>query len=560
MAEPVGQAIVYDVSRPRGFFGLSEEHFSRIHRKINLAPLYRVFSQARRHHAKTVVIEELADSIELFEENEDLKKLDCWHTKHRVRKVSFFKTSFSDTAAIDSLPPESFIGFAIWKEDFGTTPSSACARVYEAVIPPPNERYLHVRGEPTWKCRVLGRVFEVKGYPFYQQNGVTNVCAHAAVRTLASCYPNGPDTTYREMNVSLGLEDPDFRIIRGLDARQIETLVRKAGALCNRTDYCQQPRRPEVPYQRCVYGSIESGFPAIIIFGKDDSAKKKKTRGKKKAAGKNEDYLHAITVFGHTFNPDMWVPRVEAARFDLGKTTGYIPSDFWLGSFLGHDDTLGSHYTIPRHYMRSMQPARNDHPSVKATEGVAHVICSQPWMTKLTSVGAEAIALGWINEIFEEHHAVIPEPWGRRLHKQQSNRQLVLRSIFIEKSDYITHITGMRGWDSDKEVMDAGAIKQIDADIKKDCFWMIEVSLQELFPTNRRKLGEVLVDPGYRNEEFSREMFSQSKIAARLPGAWISPGGSILEIPITSHSALLGCLDGISEEYPKEHPAGSLQA
>jgi hypothetical protein len=138
-----------------------------------------------------------------------------------------------------------------------------------------------------------------------------------------------------------------------------------------------------VQYQRFVYGSIESGFPAIIIFGENG--------GSETQAAKKE-FLHAVITFGHTFNRHMWVPRVEVARFRLGETTGYIPSDLWAGSFVGHDDTLGPHFTIPRHYMRGMRSASHDHPRYEdVTEGVAHVVCAQPRFARMRPIDADRL-------------------------------------------------------------------------------------------------------------------------------------------------------------------------
>jgi hypothetical protein len=355
MAPSTGETKIEDVRRHKSFFKLLESQFGGARHKGILTPLHRICSLTRGHGVKTVVIEEIGDALELIEENEDLERLGRGKRKHHVCRVSFFKIAFTKVAEIAQLPEGAFIGYAIWKEDFGASPLAEFSRVYEAILPPPLEPYIHVRGIPQRPCIVAGRLFMAVGFPFYQQNSATNVCAHAAVRTLASCFSE-QEMTFRQMNDHLGLTGTDFKQREGLYTPEIETLVKQAGAECIRADYnSSQPDEepPAVQYQRFVYGSIESGFPAIIIFGENG--------GSETQAAKKE-FLHAVITFGHTFNRHMWVPRVEVARFRLGETTGYIPSDLWAGSFVGHDDTLGPHFTIPRHYMRGMRSASHDHP------------------------------------------------------------------------------------------------------------------------------------------------------------------------------------------------------
>lgn len=546
LAPSTGETIIEDVCRPNGFFKLLERRFGGARHKGILTPLHRICSLARGLGVATVVLEEIGDAIELIEENEDLDRLGRCKRKHRVCRLSFFSASFGKVDEIAQVPVESFIGYAIWKEDFGASPVAEHSRVYEAVLPPPPEPYIHIRGIPQRPCLIAGRLFVANGFPFYQQNSVTNVCAHAAIRTLASCFSE-EEMTFRQMNDQLGLTGTDFTIREGLYTPEIETLVKHAGAECIRADYNQKPdggppdgEPPAVQYQRFVYGSIESGFPAIIIFGENG--------GSKTQAAKKE-FLHAVTAFGHTFNRHMWVPRVEVARFRLGETTGYIPSDLWAGSFVGHDDTLGPHFTIPRHYMRGMRSAFHDHPYYEyVTEGVAHVICAQPRFARMRPIDAELTAVGWLCGMLGEHESSLAEEWGRRLLAQRDASQLVLRPMLLKKSEYMEHLARLFGWNKEEEKITPELLESMEADLATDLFWMVEVSVQELFPTNCRKLGEVLIDPKFSKEDLNMENFDTAVLAARLPGVWIAPSTKSgnpakrpVAMPISTHSCLFGC-------------------
>lgn len=547
LAPSKGNAIIEDVRRPKGFFKLLETRFGGARHKGILTPLHRICSLTRGHGVKTVVIEEIGDAIELVEENEDLQRLGRSCRAHRVCRLSFFKAAFSKIDEIAQVPPESFIGYAIWKEDFGASLVPECSRVYEAILPPPPEPYIHVRGIPHRPCLVAGRRFVAVGFPFYQQNSVTNVCAHAAVRTLASCFSD-EEMTFRQMNDHLNLTGEDFKKREGLYTPEIEELVKQSGAECIRADYnstqsgegLPDEEQPAVQYQRFVYGSIESGFPAIIIFGENGGSENQAA---------NKEFLHAVTAFGHTFNRHMWVPRVEVARFRLGETTGYIPSDLWAGSFVGHDDTLGPHFTIPRHYMRGMRSASHDHPRYKdVTEGVAHVICAQPRFARMRPIDAELIAVGWLWGMLDSYAGALAEEWGHRLLAQRDASQLVLRPLLVQKGEYMDHLSRLRGWDSTEEKLTPDVLARMDADLPVELFWMVEISVQELFPTNCRKLGEVLIDPKFAKEDLTLENFAAPMLAVRLPGVWIGPsskdGTSTKEplvTPIITHTCLFGC-------------------
>lgn len=586
-------------SRKFGFFKLLERHFGGARHSGSstslLTPLHRVCSLARGHKVRAIVIEEIEDSAELKDENEDLAQLGWWQKEHRVLRISFFSAAIPEElepaaaapgesspepdlatarakAFVATVPEKSFIGYAIWKHDSGDCPLPedaprhvrVCDRVYEAVLPPPPEQYIHVRKLPRRECRVAGRKFEAVGLPFYEQNRVTNVCAHAAIRTLASCF--GRDMSFREMNEFVKARGEDFTERGGLFIEEIKELVEHMGIECDPISYnpwvkgaAKEP--PAVQFQRFVYGSIESGFPSIIIFGENGAG----------GAVPKEGYLHAVTVFGHTFNRHMWVPRVEFTRFHLEDkdSVGFIPSDLWAGSFVGHDDTLGPHFTIPRHYMRGMRSAVHDHPQYQnVTEGVAHVFCARPSYTKMKPIDAEVTALGWLTGMLDLFEPYLAKEWGGLLLGQRNDSQLVLRPLLISKEEYLKHLAGLQGWDRKVERIPLKLRRRIQNGVKLDKFWMVEISLQELFPTNWRKVGEVLINPQFTKDDFGPESdalaeeasaeltaedFDRAVVGVRLPGIWIRPlpvgpdtpelEWEVVDCPITTHSILFGCED-----------------
>jgi hypothetical protein len=259
---------------------------------------------------------------------------------------------------------------------------------------------------------VGGRRFSVPGLLYAQQNGITNICAHVALRSVIPRFNKGNDMTYREMNRILGIDhitnwvgpkelNNPHTDERGLSIDQMELILDSAGSRVIRADYAQSSA-PKVPYQRYVYGSIESGFPSIIVFDTNQTGSK-----------------HAIPVFGHTFNRDTWVPSAERGYFQVGSHTGYLPSESWVSSFVMHDDNFGSNFCVPRHYLRPVGSGGSSSNSTIAqqaasSEWVAHVLCPLPKSIKLPPLHAELIGVDFLFAILPQ----LPQDgnkWGGRL-------------------------------------------------------------------------------------------------------------------------------------------------
>ncbi|MEN3943411.1 hypothetical protein WJU23_19075 [Prosthecobacter sp. SYSU 5D2] len=535
---------VRDLRRPKSFFDLLRKEFGQT---ASLStPLHRVCSLARRLGVTTVVIEELEKAGEITEENEDLSKLKVWHGGPPVLRISFFSQPFSEPADIPNQPQTSFIGYALWKCDYTTrSQRKASGRVYEAVMPPPDHAYIHIRGGVSWRCRVQDHFFTAHGYPFFQQNALTNVCSHAALRTIAACFsPEDQVLTFRQMNDMLAKQPED--ISNGLLTHEIASLLETTGAEISVYAYNDLALPVnKVPYQRLAYGSLESGYPAMLIFG--DSTLRE--------TAETEMFLHAVPVFGHTFNPDMWLPHVERARFNLGRTLGFIPSDFWLGSLIGHDDNFGPHYSIPRHYLRSMRSAAMEHPQSMSTEGVAWLLTTLPKGVRLRSVEAEPICTS-VLQLRTQELKKHQEIWTKRLLENLAERQLVLRSLLLTKDQYEKHLKSIEGWD-EKEKLSPENIQAILDTIPLDLFWMVEISLLELFPTNRRKVGEMIIDPREPGAKMTHVQVEKSGLGLRLPGQWTSwPQDGVrrarpLPLTLTSHCPLYGCEQAEKEAIPQ---------
>lgn len=540
--------------RPFSNFDLVEEQFSGIQ------PMRRVLSQARMHHARTIVVERgLLTASDLLEEDEDLLQLmpGFKPTETVSCRVSFFRERVTKRS-LARTPNNSFVGYAVLKKD------STGARVYESVMAPSRHANNYVRGAPSWTCAIAGRQFSITGYLYAQQNAVSNSCAHVALRTVATRFL-GSDLSYRQINAWVAQYqrnngEKERPPADGLTNDEICHVLEQCGARTFVAD-CERPERPPVSYQLRLYASAESGFPGVVFFGTEQHT-----------AEGNRAY-HVIPVFGHTFNEDTWAPGADLMYFPLRKATKCLTSAAWVSMFVGHDDNAGSNYCIPQHYMEPHRICRDDtgtavlddkgNPLACRQQGgsVSYAIATVPTSVKADPIEAEAIAADYLLAILQEIPETFPgwkQRWQKRLAvlregapKVRSPEGMILRTSFITGAQYVDHLAAVRGWDRKKRI--PHGIRKVLSPFADDLFWITEVSLPELFSANRRKVGEVLIRAD-RQPTTARD--AGSFLLARLPGClvFLSPPTSgtapetngdpsfvYIPLEVDDHVELLAC-------------------
>ena len=484
----------------------------------------RIFSQVRRNGCRTLVIEDIAGADELTWENEELQKHPEVGT---LSKSVSFRLSFFDVQFTGPVPPEvtssNFKGYAIVR---GVQSASGwkCSWVYESVVLPERITNNFIPKAPKWECCITGEDLTIQGHLYAQQNGKTNCCAHVAVRSAAATFSGTGDLLYHEMNKIIGGYTGG-----GLKNQQMVKILESVGATCFVGNFdVTQSSDPDffIPFQKYIYGSIESGYPAIIFFGVRDHG----------------DY-HAIPVLGHTFNQDNWVPRAERGYFKIGKKIRYIPSESWLSMFISHDDNFGSNYCIPRHYLHTGSESackeckKGNSPDTHQA-CVCHVIGTMPNFIKINPIEAEAIGADYLFEL--KDNLPTESDWHKRLKFYAEESRLVLRPILVTADEYILHLESVTGWKGDK--ISAALLTTFRDNLSNDWYWLVELSVSELFAANKRKVGEVLIRATIdHNSKRSFDSFG----LARLPGYFAlynEEKGSFAFVPsgIDDHVELFG--------------------
>jgi hypothetical protein len=482
---------------------------------------------------ESLVVEELdpTQAQDLSDENEDIEKFLGAQVLSRVWRLSFFTKILAGRSGLASVHDEDFIGYVIVKRD-ASTAKTLITRVYESVIRPTPHDDNFIRGSREWRCRVGRRTFRVWGYIYAQQNGMTNVCAHAACRTAAARFHRDGDMTYREMNdlPSVAIDHGFRKADEGLTTDQMVAVLEAAGARCLTADFTKAKRSGTgPPFEKYVYGSVESGYPVIVCF-----------------ATSHAQY-HAIPMFGHTFNQDMWVANAQRYYFRVGSGTVYVPSDRWVTGFIGHDDNFGSNYCVPTNFLHTkrlcVKPGKRSKACHMDSECVAYVIATLPKKIKVSPIQAEVIAADYLFTLLPQL-AALSGFWGKQLERYAEDNLIVLRPILVDGSEYTAHLSKLKDWDRDKVRRDLIAWLK---PFRPTMVWIVEVSVPELFSANRRKLGEVVLlaeqRPG-QDRDFGNFLL------ARVPGFFAFCTGDLAKPEflfepsgVQGHVPLFGCED-----------------
>ena len=471
-------------------------NFLFIDRRYRSHPvLRRIFSLARLLNYQSLLIEELSENTcqLLVEENAALRLRRPDYAGSTTHRLSFWR------CAPDQLPAATdFIGYAIFKSDrFAGLPQPQ-DHVYEAVMPPvrleEQNNFIHCRRSYTVQTSAGEQ--SVSGVLYAQQNDLTFVCAHVAMRTaLASLLPEG-DIGYARMNGLAGV-DHQSRLVgegAGLSPDDLQAILSGLGITHEKIVH-EPSQGLDLPteFQRDLYGFIESGCPALVGFELEDPN-----------PGPDGSPRHIVPVIGHTFNDDAWVPDAQRAYF--GNQLRYFSSESWLSSYVLHDDNFGPYYCLPRHFLRK--------------DNFRIILGLQRQATAFSASEAEAVGFDFLQAIARTTPS-LGQDWYDRFTIYSRQGLLVLRSLLVERAAYVRHLHDLRSWEG--AALEPAAITRLENHLPER-FWMIEASAQELFTASRRKFGEILLSC---TTPLPRPLNLSLMLAARLPGLLLisQPGG-----------------------------------
>ncbi|MCF7674080.1 MAG: hypothetical protein K9M97_01955 [Akkermansiaceae bacterium] len=467
--------------------------------------IHKLFSISRCHGSQTLLIEQVPAVRAVAEENEDLATLDPNFQHLELVRLSFWKPSFTGHLPA-SLRDRDCVGYALLKKDrLSRRNKTGWAdewHVYEAVFRTYPHRHTYAKACASMEFAAAGRRFAICGCLYAQQNGVSKTCAQVAIRSLATAYLKTNDISYRTINRLAAGKSRRFNPGKGMRPYQIGRVLKGMGINHRLVEYKdgstqqQTPSDPEYgpleryPCEKLLYAGVEGGCGALMSF-------------KPTAPDAPQRELHMIPFFGHTFNEDSWVPNAEKAYFRIGNRISYVPSLAWLSHFLVHDDNFGANFCVPRKFI-----SRTD---------VRYVCELLPLDWAYSGADAESIAAFLFCSIISKLPDSADIPWVRRLKRYYKDKaRVILRHVPVTTEQYLANLKAGRDWDGRREA--SATIKVCAELLPAGCqLWMVEISVPEVFPTNKRKLGEILLDA---SRPINLEHDSNF-VLGRLPGSFI---------------------------------------
>lgn len=508
---------IHQAAPPFSFFDFVDKHYPGCGPAV-----HRLFSLARSQDVETFIVESIPAVGSIDDENREILGYAPDHTMNELHRLSFWSTEIVSEEQLAKHSSDDCIGYCILKHDSAESRGYDRWHVYEAVF----RKYPHphncVPNPYNARVHIGAKEIRIAGVLYAQQNAFNKACAHVALRSLLCRVIDKPDLSYRQINdlarEARGNRSYDPR--EGLDVQQIRAVLTGFGINFRDIDYSQSGgRKANIPYQKLVYSGVESGRGALLGFS---------LSGK----GIQRPECHIIPFYGHTFNKDTWAPDADVAYFHVGERLGYVPSESWTSSFLGHDDNFGPNFCIPRLYLRN--------------EDVQYAVEILRPKAQYSGIQAEALALSFLYSLLNQI-AMHENDWLRRLvyYARPDVQRVVLRAVTVDREAYIQHISQNTDWYHNAEKSE---IINILHNNLPDLLWMVEVSIPQLFPANERKLGEILLD-ATKPIESTVESAAEYYVLARLPGSYLfeeSTGTNhtgFLRVPsqLQSHFPVMGC-------------------
>jgi len=325
----------------------------------------------------------------------------------------------------------------------------------------------------------------ISGFPFIQQDGQLGCCAHASLTTidhfLAPEY--GREPYFVGEILEKAAQVPDIRRAvptTGLTALQISQALKQMGYVPLIYQY-GEGIPSAFPPERVIYHYMESQIPIMV-------------------GTRTEASGHALTLIGHSFEPDMWWALAQSEYYRRRPSGGpYHCSTTWIQNFVVQDDNFGPYLTVPREFIWA-----------KAKEALLIVV---PLPKEVNIQGEDAelyayrlisdqIILKWIRDT-----ALKEKPanrWSEVFLEHLGNEDLVLRTCLLESERF-------------KKKYPVAHLRDFYQGVQMPRrIWLTEVSIPELFCQARLRLGEVIVD------STASMKFGHSFISIHLPGILVT--------------------------------------
>lgn len=453
-------------------------------------PLHRACSLARKLGVTHLAAESLQPNQEIREEQEAMTRRIGRKVRVKATRITFFRTDRKHWRDASS---EEYLGYVVLLK-YSLPRKRVLVHVLESVMRTPTlflegnnglteaftpgNYYAHCTREfPTLVgTRKDHNAFVISGSFFCQQNGLTQVCAHAALRMALNSSPalaNVSKLTNEHINRSLGIDHKQTVLKRGLTSQEIQRVLISLGLNSHHADFHANLR---TGYPAFIYPLVDSQLPVILGI-------------------EARNVQHVVAVLGHTMNSDRWAPEARQG-YGCYPISPFIPSPSWADHFLINDDNLGMNITLPTEAVQNFIVPRLN-PNLHVTMAIGVV----PQKTSLPGSLAEESAARLMFDILLKTNPSPANRWLQHLTEIVARAEkaidegrsplntFVCRTLLAKKTDYLSHVgravdsNGNRLQDYEREFL---------RNWLPDRFWLTEITLPDLYTANKHKLGDAI--------------------------------------------------------------------
>lgn len=481
---------------------------------------------------------------------------------YTVHKLTFFCEEVRSQDQLASLNENAFLGYVIIV-NLKVNSSFWCSYVFESILrekgrpqkrdatilwEPLLNHFLHVKR--AFSASAIDREYSLHGSYFCQQNGITTVCAHACGSMVLTNALGGNvvpcevfnerlnvDQQSRQLYVNPKLGDNSRATHKGLDLLELDAVFRQFKFNSYREEFNSSNRN----FREFLYGFIESGYPALLVFNTSE-------RHSKKHRHHHDASQHVVPVFGHTLNSDSWFPLAFAGYspkraqpgsnslpdISLGERS-YLSTVDWVDDFIIHDDNYGMQLAFPAHAFR---PEGRPDPGLEFSPIAALGIYPNDIDIKAPAHSVERIACQHVRRaclaLYETRSAFFNPDFSSphyyfvhflRCILSESNvaeqSMAVFRTLLVKRQDYIAHL---RQADNLGRTYTESEISGIESAIgNRTHVWLVEVTEPDLYVGNKSKLIDVIFDPNVSLDSLTESNITAGLLLIRFPVFALQP-------------------------------------
>lgn len=451
------------------------------------ASIHRICTLARKMGVKSLVVEDALARVDVIAEIDHLEEwAEVGDGEVTARTITFLSSGvrrgndFAGVSTANVIGQMTIITFPMAK--------GPRSYVYEAIIRLPGknagaEQLLNNHISIIGDLKIALGTFEhvISGSYFCQQNGVTSICGHCAVRMLIRTLTQSVVSV--QMLNQIWTYDPHTRSI---STNQVVAALRHFGMMPVLYDLTQKSVDREDGWDIPAL-LADSASATLLVLG-----------------GKSVD--HIVPLLGHTVNSDEWHP-IGATLHRHGEETA-SSSSLWTDHLVIHDDMLGPYYCLSKAGLLHSGLA-NLVPKLVITVLPLNVLVSPSQAENF----ARQILCNLIKKLKPLNMA--EGRWWQHLLDGRERR--VFRTTLITRDAYLANLPAN---DDDDDL-----IKDQLATCLPERMWMSEISVPNLFLANRAKLGEILISPGAFPDD-DPDKILEAMVGFRLPSVigWAEAG------------------------------------